>query len=61
MVSAMQNVNVSDSIPWFTKILDKEHHFIMPIINEHTLIIKNDKCKKKNEKTPKYTQIWYNQ
>ena len=50
MVPAMQNVNVSDSIPWFTKILDKEHHFIMPIINENTL--KNDKCKKKKTKNP---------
>ena len=37
------------------KILDKEHHFIMPIINENTLIIKNDECKKKNEKKPRNT------
>ena len=37
------------------KILDKEHHFIMPIINENTLIIKNDKCKKKTEKPPRNT------
>ena len=38
------------------KILDKEHHFIMPIINENTSIIKNDKCKKKPKKNPKYTK-----
>ena len=36
------------------KKLNKEHHFIMPIINENTLIIKNDKCKK-NRKNPRNT------
>ena len=51
MVPAMQNVNVY-LIPFLglLKILDKEHHFIMPIINENTLIIKNDKCKKEQQK-----------